>query len=89
MPPLSIIIVNYRSASLIADCLHSIRKFDNLPDYEVLVIDNDSDEAGKTKVLQDFPQVRWISMKYNAGFARANNEGIRQAGSEIVLLLNP
>ena len=28
-------------------------------------------------------------MHYNAGFARANNEGIRQAAAEVVLILNP
>jgi len=28
-------------------------------------------------------------MQYNAGFARANNEGIRRAEAEVILLLNP
>ncbi|HEY2349495.1 MAG TPA: glycosyltransferase family 2 protein, partial [Puia sp.] len=33
--------------------------------------------------------IRWIDMRYNAGFARANNTGIRQAGADTILLLNP
>ncbi|MEJ0083934.1 MAG: glycosyltransferase [Puia sp.] len=37
----------------------------------------------------EFPAITWIDMHYNAGFARANNAGIRQAGAEVVLILNP
>ncbi|MEO6456627.1 MAG: glycosyltransferase, partial [Ginsengibacter sp.] len=31
----------------------------------------------------------WIQMNYNSGFARANNEGIRQSTAPVILLLNP
>ena len=40
-------------------------------------------------LLTEFPDIRWIDMRYNAGFARANNEGIRQSVAEVVLILNP
>jgi len=36
-----------------------------------------------------YPRLKWINMDYNAGFARANNEGIRQSSGQAVLLLNP
>jgi len=36
-----------------------------------------------------FPNIVWIQMNYNAGFARANNEGIRYSKGDTILLLNP
>lgn len=39
--------------------------------------------------MQLFPQVQWLQMGYNAGFARANNAGIRLSKGNTVLLLNP
>jgi GT2 family glycosyltransferase len=56
---------------------------------EIIVINNDEDCDDKNPLSPEFPEVRWIDMKYNAGFARANNEGIRQSKAEVVLLLNP
>jgi GT2 family glycosyltransferase len=85
---LSIIIVNYRSASLILDCLHTLYAQNGDHPYEVLVIDNASDDDSRERLLGEFPFIRWIQMGYNSGFARANNEGIRQAAGDAVLLLN-
>jgi hypothetical protein len=88
MVRLSIIIVNYRSAKLIADCLRSIAGSIDFA-YEVIIVDNASGDDSETTLLKEFPWVKWVSMGYNAGFARANNEGIRQSAGEVVLLLNP
>jgi GT2 family glycosyltransferase len=85
---LSVIIVNYKSAQLIVDCLHSFYSGANKISFEIIVVDNDSKDNSKEIILSEYPEVKWISMDYNSGFARANNEGIRQAKGEIVLLLN-
>lgn len=86
---LSIIIVNYRSATDICNCLQSAMQFSSYQSFEWIVVDNDSKDNSKEVILSSFPFVRWIEMGYNAGFARGNNEGVRQAGGEVVLLLNP
>jgi GT2 family glycosyltransferase len=86
---LSIIIVNYNSSHLIHECLLSLYTFTKNLDFEIIIVDNSSLEADKHFILGKFPGVRWIHMNYNSGFARANNEGIRQARGEVVLLLNP
>jgi GT2 family glycosyltransferase len=85
----SIIIVNYRTAALIIDCIRSVKQFNNTLDYEIIVVDNDSKDDGKELILKQFPQVKWIEMGYNAGFARANNAGIKAATGDVFLLLNP
>lgn len=86
---LSIIIINYYSADLIMDCLASIQAETSVVNYELIIVDNSSDEIGRRQVLTGYPDVNWISMGYNAGFARANNKGIEAAKGEYVLLLNP
>ena len=89
MNPLSIIIVNYHSASLIINCLESIHHFHKNFNAEIIVVDNHSENDEKEKIIKKFPGVKWIPMNYNSGFARANNEGIRNAKGGVVLLLNP
>lgn len=86
---LSIVIVNYRSATHICNCLESALPFSSSQAFEWIVVDNQSNDNSREVILSRFPFVRWIDMGYNAGFARANNEGIRQAKGEVVLLLNP
>ncbi len=86
---LSIIIVNYNSVELIKDCIASIYQFTHNGSFEILVVDNSSPAEEKETIQNIYPHVRWLPMSYNAGFARANNEGIRQAKGEVVLLLNP
>lgn len=86
--PLSIIIVNYRSAQLILDCLERVYRDSCAADFEVIILDNASGDDSERRILSAYPGVRWIQMNYNAGFARANNEGIRRSSGEIVLLLN-
>src|SRR5580704_7555943 len=87
-PELSIIIVNYKCADLILDCLASLYDQSRKISFEIIVVDNASDDNSKEKILSRYPEVNWIPMNYNAGFARANNEGIRSAKAGIVLLLN-
>ncbi len=86
---LSIIIVNYKSAQLIDDCLTSAKAFESFNDFEWIIIDNQSNDNSKELLTSKYPALIWIDMGYNAGFSRANNAGIKIAKSEIVLLLNP
>lgn len=86
---LSVVIVNYRSASLILDALASLYLETPGMALEVWVVDNASGDDSRARILEAFPSVHWIDMGYNAGFARANNAGIRAAGDKDVLLLNP
>lgn len=85
---LSIIIVNYRTPRLLADCLRSVYASTTQISFEVIVVDNHSQDESHALITTSFPRVRWIQMNYNAGFARANNEGIRQSEGDTVLLLN-
>lgn len=88
LPDLSIIIVNYRTPRLILDCLASVYQHTRGIDFEVIVVDNQSEDNSRAVIETAYPAVRWFDMGYNSGFARATNFGIRQAQSRTVLLLN-
>lgn len=88
MADLSIILVNYKSPQLTIDCLQSIDQDRLSVATEIIVVDNASGDNSYAMITAAFPAVKWISMSYNAGFARANNEGIRQSQGKVVLLLN-
>lgn len=86
---LSIIIVNYNAANFIADCISSALQFSSAKEFEWIVVDNNSSDNSKDLLTSNFPFIKYINMPYNAGFARANNAGVKAATRDIVLLLNP
>ena len=86
---LSVIIVNFNVKQLLKECLHSINIASQDIEIEVWVVDNNSSD-GSVKMLQaDFPEVKLITNKNNSGFSVANNQALKQAKGEHVLLLNP
>ena len=86
---LSIIIINYKCGQLIIDCIQSIIKQNTSINYEIIVVDNNSNDGSKEIIIDLFPEIKWIEINYNSGFARANNEGIRHSKGDSILLLNP
>ena len=88
MIDVSIVIVNYKTPQLILDCLQSVYAHTKGVVFEVIVVDNDSQDNSRAVVLEQYPAVRWFGMGYNAGFSRANNLGIDQATGRNILLLN-
>ncbi len=86
---LSIIIVNYNVEHFLEQCLHSVFKAAaNIP-LEVTVVDNSSVDGSVMMLQKKFPQVKLIVNEKNVGFSAANNQGIKEAKGEYVLLLNP
>jgi hypothetical protein len=86
---LSIIIVNWNTRDLLADCLRSVYNTVHDLTFEVFVVDNASSDGSAAMVHKRFPGVRLIENAENVGFARANNQAIMQSEGEHVLLLNP
>ena len=86
---LSIIIVNYNTADLIVECLESFIQTNQNITLQIIIIDNSSSVINQKIITESFPNVEYVDMKYNAGFARANNEGIKRSLAPVILLLNP
>lgn len=86
---LSIIIVNYNVEHFLEQCLNSVLAAKQDFAIEVLVVDNNSVDGSLEMMATKFPQITLIANKDNRGFSKANNQGIRIAKGEYILLLNP
>jgi GT2 family glycosyltransferase len=89
MIKVSIIIVNWNSTLYLNQCLDSIRNTIARVEYEVLVVDNASDDFNLGQMTLKYEWVRYIVNKTNEGFARGNNIALKMAAGEYILLLNP
>jgi GT2 family glycosyltransferase len=85
---LSVVIVNWNTREMLADCLHSLYAGLGTLSAEVLVVDNASEDGSPEMVEQRFPQVVLIRNTENRGFAAANNQALARAQGRHVLLLN-
>lgn len=89
MAKLSVIIVNYNVEYFLEQCLHSVRNACKNLDTEIWVVDNDSVDGSVKMVKDKFPEVKLIANTENLGFSKANNQAMKIASGEYMLLLNP
>jgi len=86
---LTISVVNYNAGNLLKQCIDSIIKNTKRISYEIIVVDNASKDGSIEIIREKFPQVTLIINKENRGFAAANNQAIKVAKGEYIVLLNP
>ena len=86
---LSIVIVNYNVEYFLEHCLYSVQKAIKNIDAEVLIVDNNSVDGSVKMLKEKFAEFYLIENKENVGFAKANNQAMRIAKGEYILLLNP
>lgn len=87
---LSIVIVNYNVKYFLEQAIHSAKKACVGIDAEILVVDNNSVDGSCEMIKHKFANdVILIENKQNVGFSRANNQAIRVAKGDFILLLNP
>lgn len=88
MTTLSIVIVTYNPGELVLKCLDRLIASAE-SDWEIITVDNNSQD-GMVEIIKDkFPQVNVISNIDNRGFAAANNIGLGQATGRYLALMNP
>jgi hypothetical protein len=84
----SIAIVSYNTRAVLLDCIRSIHAHAIGITFEVIVVDNDSQD-GTVAVLQAvYPDMRVIANPDNRGFAKAVNQALAVSRGRHVLLLN-
>ncbi len=86
---LSIVIVNYNVKHFLEQCLHSVFSASKNIESEVFVVDNNSVDGSCAMVKEKFPDVILIENTVNTGFSKANNQAIKIAKGDYILLLNP
>ncbi len=85
---LSVVIVNYNTFELTAQCIRSVYEKTEGLTFEVILVDNASVECPPQKFKELFPELVLIVSPINGGFAKGNNLGIAQSKGNYILLLN-
>ncbi len=86
---LSFIIVNWNTCQLLLTCIESILKTVHGYCYEIIVVDNGSEDESVPEIKRQFgKQITLIENRHNLGFARANNQALRIAQGRFIVLLN-
>jgi len=88
MPDLSVIIINWNTRQLLLDCIASIYRTVQQATFEIVVVDNGSSDGSVEAVAKHYAGVIVIANQRNAGFAKANNQAIRQMNGRFAVLLN-
>ena len=88
MATVAVIVVNWNTRDLLAECLAAISATAGDVDVETVVVDNGSSDGSVELVRERFPHVRLIANRDNRGFGPANNQAIAATDSPFVLMLN-
>jgi GT2 family glycosyltransferase len=88
-----VIVVTWNRRNLLQLCLQSLTRQDLNQTFEVVVVDNGSDDGSPEMVLTEYGKstrvhVKLIRNRENRGFCAANNQGFAASDAEFVALLN-
>ena len=88
-PQISLIIVSWNVREILKQNLARLFALPSAVTFEVLVVDNGSEDGSAKMVREEFPQVHLIQNDYNSGFSHACNQGLKRATGEVLVLFNP
>ncbi len=86
-PTVTIYVLNWNGRTLLESCLPALTRLD-YPDYNIVLIDNHSEDDSIAYAKKNFPQITIIENEDNIGFSRGMNVGLRQHQRDVAVLLN-
>ncbi len=89
LPVISICIVTYKAGQLLKDCLDSIYQSPPAVPFEVIVVDNRSEDGTKELLQNEYPQVQYTELSSNEGYTRPMNIALKMARGCYLVQLNP
>jgi GT2 family glycosyltransferase len=81
----SVVIPNWEGRTLLEKNLPSVL---SIGADEVIVVENGSTDGSLELLQTKFPKVKTIINRFNEGFARGVNRGVKEAKGDIIILLN-
>lgn len=84
----SIIIISFNTKELLRSCINSIKDVQGDIQYEIIVVDNDSQDGSPEMIRTHFAGATLISNQTNVGFAKGNNQAFKIARGRYLFLLN-
>lgn len=88
MNKVAAVIINRNTREFLRGCLESIAAQEFEGGISVWVVDNGSSDGSPGMVLADFPGANLVYNDRNAGYARACNQGARDATEPYLLFMN-
>ena len=85
----SIIIVNHNNGEKVKSLIKSIYSKTNGISFEIILINNTSDDKNIKNVIQKYDDVKYIENKVIKGFSENNNIGIKNSNGNKIMLINP
>ena len=86
----SFVVVNWNAGAALTACLDSIEAHPPSSTWEAIVVDNASTDGSASRAVAGRePHVRLLANPTNLGLARANNQGIRAATGDRIVICNP
>lgn len=86
-PEVAVIILNYNGKDYLEQFLPALLKT-TYPNYQIYVADNGSSDTSYDLIQTQYPQVFWIDLKENHGFAQGYNLALQQVKADYYVLLN-
>jgi N-acetylglucosaminyl-diphospho-decaprenol L-rhamnosyltransferase len=86
-PALSILMLSWNTRELTLDALRTIYEHPPASRFEVVVVDNASQDASADAIAERFPEVVLVRHDTNSGYGPGNNIAFRHSAGEAVLLL--
>ena len=86
-PRVTVVIPNWNTRKFLGPCLTSLRQ-QTFEDFETILVDSASKDGSLDFITENFPEVKPVALRENRGFSGAVNAGIRESGTEFVVLLN-
>jgi GT2 family glycosyltransferase len=88
----SIIIVNHNTPGVLKDCVESVFRFENSDSFEIIIVDNASNDSSNKMIDEldkKYSNVSSIYLSELKSFSFANNSGIENAKGNFILIMNP
>ncbi len=83
------VVVNFRSGSMLTDCVDALIADGSAGTPEIVVVDNGSEDGSVDTLRSRYPDVPVLRPGANLGYARAANLGIAATVAPIVSVFNP
>lgn len=88
-PDISLVILNYNQLGLTRECVKNFKAHETHASLEIIVVDNSNDRHLRETLEKRYPDVVYIPIKKNNGYAAGNNEGIKASTGRYVAIVNP
>ena len=85
----SVCIVNLNAKQHLASCLNLLPESLGSCSYEVIIVDNHSQDGSQEFIQQEYPGFHLLVNHRNEGYTRAINSAIRVSRGDYLAVLNP